>query len=192
MSDIINTSEKGRLRKLALSNRDGLSPVEREQYSAAILNKLMSLPQVQAAKLIMCYRSFRSEVDTAKIVENFLLSGKILCFPVCEKGGIMHSYCPNDEAAWKKSPMGIMEPDRDKSRLIAPEDIELVICPLVAFDDRKQRLGYGGGYYDRYLPKCKNALVLGIAFETQRLERIPTEEFDLSMDVIITERKIYK
>ena len=191
MSDIINTSEKGRLRKLALSNRDSLSPVEREQYSAAIANKLMSLPRIQAAKLIMCYRSFRSEVDTAKIVENFLLSGKALCFPVCEKGGIMHSYCPNDETAWKKSAMGIMEPDREKSRLTAPEDIELVICPLVAFDDKKQRLGYGGGYYDRYLPKCKNALVLGIAFEAQRLERVPRDEYDLNMDIIVTEKNIY-
>lgn len=191
MSDIMNISEKGRLRKLALSNRDSLSLLEREQYSAAILNKLMSLPQVQAAKVVMCYRSFRSEVDTSKIVENFLLSGKVLCFPVCEKGGIMHSYCPNDEAAWKKSPMGIMEPDRENSRLIAPEDIELVICPLVAFDDKRQRLGYGGGYYDRYLPQCKNALVAGIAFETQRLERVPTDEHDLNMDIIVTEKNIY-
>lgn len=191
MSDIMNISEKGRLRKLALSNRDSLSLLEREQYSAAILNKLMSLPQIQAAKVIMCYRSFRSEVDTAKIVENFLLSGKVLCFPVCEKGGIMHSYCPNDEAAWKKSPMGIMEPDRENSRLIAPEDIELVICPLLAFDAKRRRLGYGGGYYDRYLPKCKNALRVGVAFEKQRLQQVPTDEHDLNMDIIVTEKNIY-
>ena len=84
-----------------------------------------------------------------------------------------------------------MEPDREKSRLTAPEDIELVICPLVAFDDKKQRLGYGGGYYDRYLPKCKNALVLGIAFEAQRLERVPRDEYDLNMDIIVTEKNIY-
>lgn len=188
---MIHMDEKGRLRKLALSKRDAIAAEQRTVFSEAIAEKLLAMPQIKHANVIMCYRSFRSEVSTDKIVENFLRIGKSLCFPVCEKAGTMHSYAPIDESAWKKSSFGIMEPDIGRSKLIAPEDIDLVICPLAAFDEQRQRIGYGGGYYDRYLPRCKRAIKIGIAFEEQRLEQIPTDCFDKAMDIIITEEKIY-
>ena len=187
---MMNMDEKGRLRKLALSKRDAISAVERESRSLAIAAKLFSLPEITAAQTVMCYRSFRSEVDTDKIVENFLRRGMTLCFPLCEKAGRMHALAPCDESAWKKSSFGIMEPVRENSRLIAPEEIDIVICPMTAFDGERKRLGYGGGYYDRYLPACKKALKIGIAFEAQKLEHIPTDCFDMAMDMVITENRI--
>lgn len=184
-------NDKGWLRKLALSKRDNLSEPERKEFSEAIAKTLLSLPEIEKADIIMCYRSFRSEADTAEIVENLFQLGKTLCFPVCEKAGIMHAFSPIDENSWIAGRMGIMEPDREKSRLIAPEDIELLICPLVAFDNQKNRIGYGGGYYDRYLPRCEKAVKIGIAFEAQRVEKIDTDRYDKAMDIIITEEKVY-
>lgn len=184
-------NDKGWLRKLALSKRDNLSETERKEFSGTIAKRLLSLPEIEKADVIMCYRSFRSEADTVKIVENLFQLGKTLCFPVCERAGIMHAFSPIDENSWIAGRMGIMEPDREKSRLIAPEDIELLICPLVAFDNQKNRIGYGGGYYDRYLPRCEKAVKIGIAFEAQRVEKIDTDQYDRAMDIIITEEKVY-
>ena len=184
-------NDKGWLRKLALSKRDNLSEPERKEFSETIAKTLLSLPEIEKADIIMCYRSFRSEADTAEIVENLFQLGKTLCFPVCEKAGIMHAFSPIDENSWITGRMGIIEPDREKSRLIAPEDIELLICPLVAFDNQKNRIGYGGGYYDRYLPRCEKAVKIGIAFEAQRVEKIDPDQYDKAMDIIITEEKVY-
>lgn len=184
-------NDKGWLRKLALSKRDNLSETERKEFSETIAKRLLSLPEIEKAGIIMCYRSFRSEADTAEVVENLFQLGKTLCFPVCERAGIMHAFSPIDENSWIAGRMGIMEPDREKSRLIAPENIELVICPLVAFDNQKNRIGYGGGYYDRYLPRCEKAVKIGIAFEAQRVEKIDPDRYDRAMDIIITEEKVY-
>lgn len=188
---MMNKEEKGRLRKLALLKRDNIAPLEREQGSDEAAEKLLALPELSRAGVIMCYRSFRSELITDKIVENLLQQGKTLCFPLCEKGGIMYAYSPNESSAWEKSPMGIMEPDRKNSRLIAPEDIDIVLCPMLAFDKEKHRLGYGGGYYDRYLPGCKKAIKIGIAFEKQRIEDVPTDIHDQNMDIIVTDENLY-
>ena len=188
---MMDKNEKGRLRELALSKREGISPVQRAAFSEAIASRLLELEEIEKAQLIMCYRAFRSEVDTAKIVENFSRRGKILCFPLCKKGGLMDAYAPLDENSFRIGMMGIMEPAPERSRLVLPEEIGLVICPMVAFDSARRRMGYGGGYYDRYLPGCKNALRIGIAFEAQRMECVPAEEYDLPMDIIVTEGKIY-
>lgn len=188
---MMDKDAKGRLRKLALSKREGLLPVQRAAFSEAIARRLLELEEIGKAEVIMCYRAFRSEVDTAKIVENFSRRGRTLCFPLCKKGGLMEACAPFDENSFRPGMMGIMEPDPERSRLILPEEIELVICPMVAFDRERRRVGYGGGYYDRYLPRCKNALRIGIAFEAQRMERVPAEEYDLPMDIIVTEERIY-
>ena len=191
MTQNMNDMDKGRLRKLALSRRAELSVSQREKAGEIIAERLLSHPAVQAARTIMCYRSCRSEIPTAKLIHALEKQGGTLCFPVCEQGGVMQAYQPLDESAWKKGQMGIMEPDRERSRLISPEDIDLVICPMVAFDKARRRMGYGGGYYDRYLPQCKRAIYVGLAFEAQRMERIPAYEHDLPMHLIVTEEKYY-
>jgi len=186
-----NNENKGRLRKLALSNRDGLSPEYRAEAGRKIAEKLLEQKIVADADLIMCYMSFRSEVPTAEIVEKLSARGKKLCFPLCEKGGIMQAYHPIDENSWQKGMMGISEPLPEKSELVQPEDIELIICPMVAFDSDKGRMGYGGGYYDRYIPRCKNAACIGIAFEGQKMDAVPTDPHDRKMDMIITEKTCF-
>ena len=75
---------------------------------------------------------------------------------------------------------------------VQPEEIDVVLVPCVGFDVGLRRLGYGAGYYDRYLPRCRKALCIGVAFEVQRLELVVTGEHDRSLDRIVTEREIIK
>ncbi len=188
---MMNNENKGRLRKLALSSRDTLSPEYREAAGRIIAQKLSAIPEIAASKTIMCYMSFRSEVPTGEIVEKLRAQGKKLCFPLCEKGGIMQAYHPFDEKSWKKGMMGIPEPVPESSELVLPGDIDVLICPMTAFDGQKHRMGYGGGYYDRYIPCCTAALCIGIAFEAQRMDMVPTDLHDCNMDIIITEKTCF-
>lgn len=90
---------------------------------------------------------------------------------------------------WRIGSFGIMEPV--KGFVARPEEIDLVICPCTGFDEKLNRLGMGGGYYDRFLPLCKNAKKIAVAFEAQKIERVRTNEFDVLMDAIVTEDGIY-
>lgn len=196
MMDSINKNihgyDKGQLRRLALSKRNELDEDFRKKAGDSIAASLLRHAAVEAAGTIMCYCDFRSEVPTRELVRQLEAKGKKMCFPVCEKGGIMHAWHPVNKESWKTGMMGICEPDTAKSELVEPEDIDLVICPMVAFDLKCCRMGYGGGYYDRYLPRCKKAVRIGIAFEAQHTEGLVTDSYDCPMDFVITEEKIYK
>ena len=91
------------------------------------------------------------------------------------------------EKYWQNGKYNIYEPIPQKSTLMRPEDIDLVICPCAAFDEAGNRLGMGAGYYDRYLPKCKKAVIAAAAFETQKAEEIPPEQWDFSIGKVFTE-----
>ena len=183
--------DKGQLRKLALSKRNSSDEQYRTKAGVSIAEKILKLPEINKAETIMCYSSFRSEVPTGAIVSALEALGKKLCFPVCGKNGLMQAWHPHNKDCWRSGMMGICEPDVEKSELIDPAQIDIVICPMVAFDGERRRMGYGGGYYDRYLPKCKKALRIGVAFEMQRFEQLITEKYDCPMDIIVTEENIY-
>ena len=97
---------------------------------------------------------------------------------------------PEENTEWVPDSYGISIPE--KYRVIPPEEIDLVLCPCSAFDDGGHRLGMGAGYYDRYLPQCVNAKKVLVAFDAQRLEEVFTEGFDIPMDAVITETRVYQ
>lgn len=93
---------------------------------------------------------------------------------------------------WQVGSFGILEPDPEKSALIAPDEIDLVLCPCTAFDEHGQRIGMGAGYYDRYLPQCSKASIAAVAFEAQKAERVLAEDWDYPMPLIFTEAATYR
>ena len=102
----------------------------------------------------------------------------------------MEAYVPDGPLV--PGPFGIPEPDPLHSRLLPPEELDAVLVPCVGFDAEGNRLGHGGGYYDRYLRRCPQTAAILTAFETQRLERVPREEHDLSFSVLVTENGVLR
>ena len=98
---------------------------------------------------------------------------------------------PKGQTAWKKGAFGIMEPVRENSIEIAPKELDMIICPCTVFDEHGGRMGMGAGYYDRYLTKCTKTYVTAVAFEVQKTDYVPIEEWDVRMDMVFTEKDVY-
>lgn len=177
---------KAEQRKAALAARRALSKEQRREASAAICAALLELPELRAAGTILSYSALGDEADLAALAEQL---GARIALPLCLDRQTMEARIPTGPC--KRGPYGIREPDPAASEFVAPEEIDLVLVPCVAFDKNRNRLGHGAGYYDRYLPLCTRAKCIAVAFEAQRLPRVVTDAHDRRMDAVVTEKKIY-
>lgn len=153
-----------------------------------IAHRLMLTDAYRGAKTIFIYVSFGSEIDTHAIITRALADGKRVAVPLC-KDGAMHACLttrfPDDLAP---GTMGILEPTHPKP--VAA--VDLVIVPGVAFTKSGKRLGYGGGYYDRYFAALKNPVpTIALVAEAQILPDLPTDAHDVPVDMLISERGAY-
>ena len=189
VSDIEN--EKRSLRKAVLALRASMPPERRAEHSRAICRRLYEYPALAAAERVMLYAAVGTEPDLTELAELLSADGKRLYYPVCGREGLMYAAAPDSPDAWRTGKYGIAEPDPEHSTLISPETLDAVIVPCVAFDTVYRRLGHGGGYYDRFLPRCTRAVKLAAAFDIQRAAAVPTDSFDVTVDAVATELRIY-
>lgn len=186
-------SSKQLQRNYAKAARESLPLSDREYFSLVVSEKLANLPVVASASVIMSYNAFNAELDLAFFHKEMLCAGKTLAFPVTYGQGCMAAYVPRGGEEWKTDAFGIRTPVPESSVLIEPENIDLVVVPCVAFDPYKMRIGWGGGYYDRYLPLCINAYKIGVAFEVQCIEKIAlAPAWDIALDSVMTESSFYE
>lgn len=176
---------KQELRSASLKKRAAIP--NRAVLDTKIHQRLLAQDFYAQAKTIMTYLSYKSEPDTHALIEKMLVSGKTLCAPVCSAAGYMESYAFSVFSVLTPSATGILEPPKD--RLILPEDIDLILVPGCAFSPQGHRLGYGGGYYDRYLAKT-NAITCGLFYEALQAEFLP-EKTDVPLHYIMTEQNLY-
>lgn len=187
---------KQKIRKEILNKRDIMTVDERAEKSEAIFKRLKELPQFSCARTVMCFVSFGSEVITTDFLRLCLETGKKLGVPkiIKNSGGTKEMVAvriQSLEADLEPGAFGIPEPKSDCRQFIDPEGIDLIIVPGLAFDLQKQRIGYGGGFYDRYLRKTgENCCKAGVAFETQISVKLPVEGHDLPVDIVVTEERI--
>lgn len=179
---------KRAVRRDALERRDALSAEERASTSATIVERAMSLPEVSGASTPMAFWSFGSEVETAPLIERLHAAGKRVVLPRIEAGDLVAVvYAPGDPVA--ATSFGAMEPQGVE--LVSPEDVDVVIAPGVAFDRRGGRVGYGGGFYDRFLRRMRpDAPVVAIAFALQVVDEVPQGPGDRRVDAIVTEDEV--
>ena len=177
-------------RKAGRAARKALSPEVRAAANAALCANLWQLDAVQKARTILLYAAFGAEADLASFAEEALRQGKVLAYPVCGEGYSLTAAVPGPDG-WETGLYGIRTPMPERSELLEPEALDLVLVPCTAFDADCRRVGMGKGYYDRYLPRCKNAVKIGIAFEVQRVDRAAVDEHDQRLDAYATERGIY-
>ncbi len=156
-----------------------------EEDSNRITQKLLSLPEIKVSKYILLYYPHKNEVNTLPVIQKLLKEGKSVLLPKVQGKDIIPIKI-NNLFQLKKGYAGIKEPEGEA---VSPEKIDVVIVPGVAFDRKGHRLGYGKGYYDRFLLKTK-AKKIGLAYDFQIVQEIPAEEHDVPLDLIITPTQI--
>ena len=153
----------------------------------SIYTQVISLLQYKDAKCVFCYVSKEPEVSTTKILEDILAKGKILAVPKCISKGIMVACEVQDIKQLTKDKFGIFEPKDCK--IVRPDDIDMAIIPCLSASKDGNRLGYGGGYYDRYLVGS-DFVKVALCYEKMLECSIPVDNHDVKMDMLITEEKV--
>jgi 5-formyltetrahydrofolate cyclo-ligase len=179
---------KENLRKKILQIRDAIPKALRDSKSRTISEYVTGLPEFKNAKTVMCFSSIGSEPDTAPILASILESGKNLVLPkVLKKNKRIAAYVVKKSGDLTPGVWGILEPNEHCQKADI-STIDMVIVPGIAFDPDGGRLGYGGGYYDRFIETLDaNIYLLGIAFREQIIERIPMESHDKYMNKVLTD-----
>ena len=186
--------DKKLMRRLALEKRDSLTIEQRESDSRKIMQRLTDLPCYQKADALLTYVSFRSEADTLPLIRLALQDGKAVFAPRVS-GRDMEFFRIFSFDDLKEGYQGILEPDTTHSYTDLVSQNALLCIPGAAFDKKRHRIGYGGGFYDRYLSgmeesRMEKTIKAAFAFSCQIFEEIPWEFHDICPDFIITEREI--
>ncbi len=186
-------TDKGEIRKRILQMRNAMTREAITSGSLTIVKRLTELDQIRRASTLMVYLGFGSEVRTDDLILWGWGAGKRIAVPLCRPKSRELLACRIegfDEL--ERGHYGIREPKEDLIRPIPPEELDAVVVPAVAFDLQGHRLGYGGGYYDRYLPGAPQAIRIGAAFTCQIVAEIPADPHDVRMDRIVTDREIIR
>jgi len=176
-----------RLQKL----RDHIPDKEKVRLDASIAAYIFSWEIFQSSKVIFCFVSFRSEVNTYPIIKKSLQLGKIVATPrVNLSSNNMEACIINDvSTSLKAGYYGIPEPVKS-CKIVDYRSIDLIITPGLAFTVRGERLGYGGGFYDRFMERNHHVTSSALAYDRFVLEELPVKEHDLPVDYVITESGI--
>lgn len=185
--------DKKTLRKEMIQKRDNLDFKIKSLKDLAIKENLMNLEQFKKANNIFIYIGYGSEIDTYKYIKEFLSMGKNIYVPktnIEEK--TMEAVQINSLDNLVKDKYGILEPNSFENK-IDKDKIDLVILPGVVFDRQGGRIGYGGGYYDKYLMNMdKGIFKVALCYEFQLIDEVPSEPHDIKADFIITEKPLAK
>ena len=182
--------EKQQLRRTMRALEGSLSARYKEESSRAIAAHLLAMPEYHEAGTVFCFGGTVREIDTRPILEDILMSGKRLCVPLCTGKGIMELRQVTDLGQLVPGAYGILEPSAD-APLVAVDEVDFSILPCLTCNHLGQRLGQGGGYYDRFLSHYRGGTVL-LCREKLIREEIPLEPHDYPVPWVLTERGLYE
>ena len=192
----LKMNNRNRLRKERLALRDQLDPGLRAEKSRRISGLISAHPVVGDAAHLFVYINFRSEVETINLVRQLIEAGKTVSVPLTllEESRLLAVQVTDPDRQLAPGCYGIPEPTAEQVRaaVVEPSTIDTVLIPGSVFDRTGGRLGYGGGFYDRFLVEsAPQATRAAMAFELQLVERVPMESHDQYMDLLVTEKQIY-
>jgi 5-formyltetrahydrofolate cyclo-ligase len=182
------------LRTQLLLLRDSISVEQRWEFSHNIQNQILNLSIIKSIEQIHCYCGYNSEVSTFQLMKQLMLTGKQMAVPIVQSNSkiLLHSSIQPSTIFIK----GLYNtPIPTNPNFISIEQLNrqkvVVLVPLVGFDKHCNRIGYGGGYYDRFLHQIPLSLKIGLAFSCQEIDAIPSNETDIPLDYVVTEQKIF-
>lgn len=174
---------KNKMRELLVQRRRVMSAQDCQMYSQQILDQLEQMTCFREAKTVLLYYPIQNEVDVLPLVKKYKHE-KTLLFPVSHRYGmIVHPYAGNKNM--HRGKFGIPEPTTPAYE----GEIDLVIVPAVAFDEKGRRLGRGGGYYDRFIKKLTHAVLVGVGYDFQLVDEVPAARHDQRVHRIILPSK---
>ena len=184
---------KTALRKEVIAARDALPTNKRAAFSAHITAKLLTLDEYRNARCVLAYMSFGSEFDTSALIEHALTNRKALCLPRVnrEARALELHLVTNPDSDLHAGMWGIREP-RAECPIADMTRVDFVLLPGVAFTARCERLGYGGGFYDRLITRfTRRPPLIAAAFAMQICAAIPLDAHDVPIDAVVTEESVY-
>jgi 5-formyltetrahydrofolate cyclo-ligase len=186
------------IRKQIREARRAIPKSYRAGASAKICESFLQLPAFQVAKAVAGFLAFDGEADPLGLMIAACNMGKQVFVPVIVETKRPLMFAPwTPDTKFKTNRFGISEPDAPSSEWVLPEQLDFVINPLVAFDRQLNRIGVGGGYYDRTFqflresPTPRPTQLFGFAFEMQRIDQITPHDWDVPLDSVITELESY-
>ena len=182
--------EKQRLRRTMRALEHQLSDKYKAASSRSICAHLLAMPEYQAASAVFCFVGTDHEIDTRPILAHALAAGKRLSVPRCTGPGIMELRQLRSLEELSPGAYGIPEPP-ESAPVMNPDDVDLAILPCLTCSHLGQRLGQGGGYYDRFLSHYRGGTVL-LCREKLIREEIPLEPHDYPVPWVLTERGLYE
>ena len=175
---------KEEIRKKIKEKRLLLSKEERKKLSEKIEERLTA--KLTNVRSFLFYYPFKNEVSLLNLAEKLIKAGKIIAFPKTEGKEIVPIIVKN-LSELIPGRFSIPEPPYNPKNVL--KEIEMAFIPGIAFDLKCFRIGYGGGFYDRFLAKWKVRTKIGICFDFQIVEEIPTDPYDIPMDIVVTEKR---
>ena len=181
------------IRAAVLQQRRALSPRFILDASRSAAARIDTLPDIQNALCIAAYFAFDNEIDPQPIVQTAIDSGKAVYMPVLGAGKHLHfaPYTPGTELTMNR--YNIPEPRCPDDALLPVDEMDVLIIPMACFDKNCYRVGMGAGYYDRTLAhvSSRQPKKIGLAYEIQRVDSIEPQPWDIPMDMVVTEQRIY-
>lgn len=179
--------DKNELRQNIRHSLNKMTIDQYEQKSNIIRNRLADEPYIIEGSTIALTVSNYPEVDTSKIIEYLWEVGKKVVVPKCQpKTRMMDFYAINNFQQLETVYMDLKEPIPEKTEFVPPDQIDVIVVPGIVYDQKGYRVGYGGGYYDRYLQNYAGTLV-SLAFDRQIVHSVPKQAHDIPVHFIVTE-----
>jgi 5-formyltetrahydrofolate cyclo-ligase len=189
------------LRQQLRQQRQALSPVQREQAGVQVAQRLQALSEFQQARMIASYASFGGELPTCTIHQQ-LTAPQRLALPVLHPVVADHLLFLEitDTTVWHQNRYGINEPELRCDRVVPLAQLQIMLVPLVGFGPNGERLGMGGGYYDRTLAdnlaasqrgELPQLLTIGLGYDFQHCEALPQQPWDVPLQMVITPSKLW-
>ncbi len=175
--------------------RAELTPEQLARAADALCARLVALDEYRDAERIAAYFAVNGEIGLAPLIERALADGKQVFLPNLDHEALR--FAPYFEGQKMRSNrFRLPEPDVSDAEMIAPQALDLVLAPLTVFDDRGNRIGMGGGFYDRSFAFRKNTAttlprLVGVAHQLQKVDRIEPEDWDVRLDLVVTDVAVY-
>ncbi|HJO58415.1 MAG TPA: 5-formyltetrahydrofolate cyclo-ligase [Nitrospinaceae bacterium] len=186
---------KTAIRETITRKREALGDVERNEKSLSIAQRLFDLDAFKESKSVFIFLSLPDEVQTEAVIEESFRLGKEVFVPLINvRGGCLQvARIPSLDIKFVVGKHGIREPAPEVREIVSPSRIDLVVAPGLAFDVRGNRIGYGGGYYDKLLKEIsRDSIRVGIGYDFQLLGLVPHSDFDEPVQFVVTETQLLR